>query len=222
MRRTFLISSAVALGAHALLLFGFSSSDAAPKPPVATDCALTIVEPPWVPPPDEPLLDADEAVNRAPRAAQSVPALPEAPQPVRPGDIAIPMPPMPPRRVDGPPMDRVPPVWSSVGDVGSSRTPRGDLVSLDLLDNPPRTRLQVAPQYPYAAKQSGLGGEVVVAFEVDERGVVHNPTVVSATAREFEEPTLRAVGKWRFQPGKKDGRPVRFRMVVPVVFNLNS
>jgi protein TonB len=38
----------------------------------------------------------------------------------------------------------------------------------------------------------------------------------------FEEPTLRAVAKWQFEPGRRDGRIVKFRMTVPVLFNLNE
>jgi len=30
------------------------------------------------------------------------------------------------------------------------------------------------------------------------------------------------VANWRFEPGLKQGRPVPFRMMVPLVFNLND
>lgn len=90
------------------------------------------------------------------------------------------------------------------------------------LDNQPRTRVQVAPQYPHAARAQGLTGEVWVEFVVDESGRVLNPRVVRASDRIFEEPTLRAVAKWRFEPGRHLGQVVRFRMSVPVVFNLNE
>ena len=90
------------------------------------------------------------------------------------------------------------------------------------LDNEPRTRVRVPPHYPMAAKQEGRGGEVLVEFVVDEAGRVLNPRVVRSTDRIFEEPTLRAVSKWRFEPGRRLGQIVRFRMSVPVVFNLNE
>jgi protein TonB len=62
----------------------------------------------------------------------------------------------------------------------------------------------------------------MVEFVVDESGNVLNPRVVSSSDRAFEENTLRAVAKWKFEPGRRDGRTVRFRMSVPVVFKLGE
>lgn len=90
------------------------------------------------------------------------------------------------------------------------------------LDRAPRTRVQVAPVYPADAKSRGLTAEVVVEFVVDEQGRVTAEHVVRSSDPTFEEPTLQAVRKWRFEPGKKDGRLVKFRLQVPVVFNLNE
>ena len=79
--------------------------------------------------------------------------------------------------------------------------------------------MRVAPSYPYTLKAEGVDGEVLVDFWVDEKGAVHDPVVRSSTRREFEEPTLVAVSKWRFAPGMKDGKTVRFRMTLPVRFS---
>ena len=46
--------------------------------------------------------------------------------------------------------------------------------------------------------------------------------VVESSDRVFEEAAVRAVAKWRFEPGRRDGRVVRFRMAVPIVFALNA
>ena len=92
----------------------------------------------------------------------------------------------------------------------------------DGLDNTPRTRFQPAPHYPPSARSTGLTGEVLVEFTVDESGRVLDPHIVRSSDRMFEEPSLRAVAKWQFEPGRSGGRIVRFRMAVPVVFNLNE
>jgi protein TonB len=34
----------------------------------------------------------------------------------------------------------------------------------------------------------------------------------------FEAPALKAVKQWKFEPGKKNGKAVRFRMRVPITF----
>jgi protein TonB len=96
------------------------------------------------------------------------------------------------------------------------------IASVTALDNPPRTRAQIAPAYPFEAKREGLAGDVLVEFTVNERGEVVNPRIVRSNSRVFEEPTLRAVSKWRFEPGRKNGRIVRFRMAQPVVFAVND
>ena len=88
------------------------------------------------------------------------------------------------------------------------------------LDNTPRTRSQVGPTYPAAERNAGITGEVLVEFIVDESGRVLNPRVVRSSSAAFETSTLRAVSKWRFEPGIKNGRAVRFRMMVPVSFSL--
>lgn len=96
------------------------------------------------------------------------------------------------------------------------------ILNPQMLDRPPRTRSQIAPEYPDDARKGGLRGEVLVRFIVDESGHVLNPRVVRSTDSRFEANTLRAVERWRFEPGKKDGHPVRFRMVVPVMFSLGE
>ncbi len=111
------------------------------------------------------------------------------------------------------------------GDPGDHNGP-GDgpsgmpsIVSCSGLDNEPTTKVQVKPAYPYALRAEGVDGEVLVDFWVDEKGFVHDPVARSSTRREFEEPTLAAVAKWRFAPGLKNGKAVRFRMSLPVRFS---
>jgi periplasmic protein TonB len=95
------------------------------------------------------------------------------------------------------------------------------IIGVDQLDNTPRAVFQRPPSYPYQAKIDGLSGEVVVEFIVDYNGRVMNPHVVSSTHPAFEEPTLRAISQWRFEPGRRNGNTVRFRMRMPVEFHLD-
>lgn len=90
------------------------------------------------------------------------------------------------------------------------------------LDRVPRARLQGAPAYPVALRQAGVEGSATVEFEVDASGVVVSARARQSTAREFEEAAVRAVLRWRFEPGRKDGRVVPFRMVVPIGFRLGG
>lgn len=110
------------------------------------------------------------------------------------------------------------------GNYGNPATTVRDLGIFDpsQLDNKPRTIFQSAPDYPYGLKNRGETGEVLVTFTVDERGYVQDPRVVRSSHPDFDAPTLRAVAKWRFEPGRNGGKRVKFRMSVPVSFTLND
>lgn len=108
--------------------------------------------------------------------------------------------------------------FSDVG-AGPQRPPA---FRLDELDRKPRTRAQIAPVYPFDAKRDGRAGTVHVEFTVDENGRVSEPRIVETTDRVFNEATLAAVLKWRFEPGPHHEKAVRFRMIAPVVVSLND
>ena len=107
------------------------------------------------------------------------------------------------------------------GDLpGPDRWSRTRIFSPEQLDRTPSARAQLPPEYPPALKQEGIAGSVVVEFDVNRTGQVTAARVVRSSRREFEEPTLRAVRKWRFEPGRRNGQAVPFRMQVPVDFRL--
>jgi protein TonB len=97
----------------------------------------------------------------------------------------------------------------------------GTLVPADL-DGPPRTRVQTPPPYPVEATHTGATGTVMVEFTVDEMGGVLNPRVVSSTHSIFNAAAVQGISRWKFEPGKRNGRVVRFKMMVPIVFALND
>ncbi|MBI1303075.1 MAG: TonB family protein [Phycisphaera sp.] len=91
------------------------------------------------------------------------------------------------------------------------------LFSLSDLDQKPRIIYDVQPQFPPALKKLAPA-TVYIVFIVDQRGRVENPMVQSSTDSSFDAPALAAVRQWRFEPGKRNGEPVRFRMRVPITF----
>ncbi len=78
------------------------------------------------------------------------------------------------------------------------------------------------PEYPTSMKNDGRDGTVLVEFDVDVKGRVVSARVRESTDRAFEEPTIRAVLKWRFEPGQSKGHAVPFRMVIPVNFKFGA
>ncbi|MBI5768845.1 MAG: energy transducer TonB [Verrucomicrobia bacterium] len=225
MERQFALPIALAAAVHVGLLFGITNSpttapgDPPPPPPSSS------------PPPDsDPVVvtlaaDTDPAKEVAPeRADRESPPVTTEPPPLPANDpfvIQVPdratrNPEHPVVNLDG--LDRL---RGAVGDRTGTEGGGRSLIDARLLDHPPRTRLRVPPQYPPDKRRTGGDGEVIVEFMVDENGAVLAPRVVRTTDHAFDEPTLRAVSRWRFEPGTRDGRVVPFRMAVPVVFKLD-
>jgi protein TonB len=91
------------------------------------------------------------------------------------------------------------------------------LFNLSDLDQRPRVMYQPGPTMTPQIRKLAPG-TVYIIFIVDESGRVVNPMVQKSTAPVFEAPALKAVKQWKFEPGKKNGKAVRFRMRVPITF----
>lgn len=92
-----------------------------------------------------------------------------------------------------------------------------ELFSLSDLDTPPRAVHQPSPRRDAKVRRKSPG-KVVVIFIVDEKGRVVDPRVQSSSDRVFERPALAAVKQWRFEPGKRGGKPVRTRIRQSITF----
>jgi protein TonB len=93
------------------------------------------------------------------------------------------------------------------------------IFALDDLDQPPKATVQTPPEYPRELARKKLKGTVKIVFVVDKSGRVASPVVQSASHPAFVPPALRAVRSWRFEPGRRRGTPVQFKMRVPIVFS---
>lgn len=92
---------------------------------------------------------------------------------------------------------------------------------LSELDEPPRPKRQVAPNYPYNMRMAGLEGRVTLEFIVSPEGRVVDVFVLRSNNPWFERPALDAVMKWTFSPGRKSGRPVFTRCQIDIPFMLS-
>ncbi len=91
------------------------------------------------------------------------------------------------------------------------------LFSVADLDQTPRVIYQPGPMLTKELRKKAPG-TVYIIFVVDQQGRVENPMVQKASDTIFEKPALNAVKQWKFEPGKRNGKPVRFRMRVPLTF----
>jgi protein TonB len=103
-------------------------------------------------------------------------------------------------------------------NTGSWRSGIGQIFDISKLDQLPVVVVQGNPQYPFEMRRAGISGSVTVDFIVDATGIVRNAVAVVASHDEFAEPAVQAVSKWRFRPGRKDGKAVNTHMQVPIQF----
>lgn len=92
-----------------------------------------------------------------------------------------------------------------------------ELFSIADLDQKPRVVYQPGPRITSEVRRRAPG-RVSIIFIVDEQGRVTNPVIKTSTDPIFERPALDAIKQWKFEPGKRGGKPVRFRMSVPITF----
>lgn len=76
-------------------------------------------------------------------------------------------------------------------------------------------------KYPSTASRMNIEGRVFVQFVVEKDGLLTDIQVVKGIGAGCDEEAVRVISnapKW--EPGKQRGRPVRVRMILPIVFKL--
>lgn len=76
-------------------------------------------------------------------------------------------------------------------------------------------------KYPTISQEMGSMGRVIVQFVVDKDGTITNPTVARGVDAYLDKEAIRVVSsmpKWK--PGVQNGKKVRVKYTVPVVFRL--
>jgi len=94
--------------------------------------------------------------------------------------------------------------------------------NLDAGDVLPAPKYQVRPIYPKEMVDQKVRGEVLVDFVVGEDGNVNFAKVIRQTNEQFGEAAVDCVRQWKFKPGLRAGVPVKTRMQVPIVFELQE
>lgn len=225
-RKMYIIPALVSVGVHGLCFLTSSNEPSGPFPGSGTFTnppEVTLKED-FVPPP-EPEETTNEVIDiktPAARLGEPLPGLDEVARIASPKEFVMDVPPRPMSDSTATLHIGPPGVPDGVidGEVIASVKPTA--ISSDMLDASPTARLQTRPNYPHSARSEGRNGTVMVDFVVNERGEVIRVTIVSSTDAIFEEPTRNAVYRWRFAPGLKDGRPVAFKMRVPVSFKIDA
>jgi len=84
----------------------------------------------------------------------------------------------------------------------------------------PRAIYAPEPEFSEEARIAKFQGEVTLLVTIGTDGRAKNLTVVRSLGMGLDQKALDAVRTWRFDPAKKDGRPVAVQMNIIVNFHL--
>ena len=85
----------------------------------------------------------------------------------------------------------------------------------------PKVLYKVEPAYTDEARNAKIEGVVGLSVEIDVEGLAQNIQVERSLDGGLDQSAVSAVAQWRFQPGEKNGRPVRIAAKIEVNFRLN-
>ncbi len=86
--------------------------------------------------------------------------------------------------------------------------------------SPPGIVYKVEPEYSEEARRMHFQGTVKLAVVVDAEGKPRDIRVIQPLGLGLDRKAIDAVSKWRFSPGRKDGRPVPVQARIEVNFRL--
>ena len=83
----------------------------------------------------------------------------------------------------------------------------------------PKLAYRVEPEYPAIAVNAMMEGTVILEATVDKSGAVKDARVLRSRGI-LDEPAVRAVEQWRYEPLLLNGQPTPFILTVTVSFSL--
>ena len=85
----------------------------------------------------------------------------------------------------------------------------------------PRVLKSVPADYPTAAQDAGIQGQVLLKIIISEKGDVENAEVLSGDEA-LTKSALKAIKKWKFEPSIVDGKPTKVRATIPFNFHFGD
>jgi TonB family protein len=88
----------------------------------------------------------------------------------------------------------------------------------------PKVVSEVKPRYTPEALQARIQGAVVMSTVVRTDGTPNDIEVTTSldTRYGLDEQAVAALKQWRFEPGRKDGKPVNVRVSIEMRFSLKK
>lgn len=216
MNRDLIIGLVVAIALHAGLALGGDFFKSAPAPAPVEE-TIPVIELAPRPPAEPETVELTEPAESGGDLSDIVPPMQaDTPAPTA-STFVQPIQPPPPPSISRPTGTLTIPTRIGAGVAGGTGSGFKNLFDLASLDQPPVIRVPVKPNYPIEMSRAGINGEVLVGMVIDAQGNVQNPFVIRSSHREFEAEALRAVARWKFKPGRKNGANVSTRNVTQLI-----
>lgn len=84
----------------------------------------------------------------------------------------------------------------------------------------PRATYQPPAEYSDKARKRKIEGIVMLSAVVTSEGLLTDIRVTKGLGYGLDEKAVQALGRWKFQPAMKDGKPVSVEVVVEQNFHL--
>ena len=85
---------------------------------------------------------------------------------------------------------------------------------------PPRVIREVRPSYSPEAMRKKIQGEVVLKTIVNQKGEPTEIRIVQSLEESLDKEAAKALAKWLFDPGRRNGDPVRVEVEVRLMFKV--
>ena len=102
---------------------------------------------------------------------------------------------------------------------GQANEPDEPVFDLGAGITPPKVVHQVNPKADSGGKGFRISGTVLIGLIVNSRGIPVNVHVVKSIDKEIDQTAVEAVQEWRFDPARRDGKPVAVRVTVEIRFH---
>ncbi|MFI5114047.1 MAG: TonB family protein [Terriglobales bacterium] len=87
---------------------------------------------------------------------------------------------------------------------------------------PPHAVYDPNPQYTQEARRAGHQGTCILSFTVGTDGLPRDIKMVRGVGTELDDLAVATVRTWRFEPARKDGKPVEAQIKTQVKFRLHG
>ncbi len=87
--------------------------------------------------------------------------------------------------------------------------------------SPPRVIYQPTPEFSDEARMAKLQGVETFSVVVDTSGGTTDIQISSPLGLGLDEKGIEAIRKWKFEPARKDGKPVQVKIAIEADFHLN-